>query len=513
MKKFIYGFVALLIICAISMYCTDDNVKEQSDSDLRIWFPSGYEIMKQTDMNDIAVISEIENKLGISLYYESVSGDIDALFQTQMSDLSDIDMLYYRFTTGQINSGLKNGLLYDYKQDLDQMPNLKKQFELHPELYERACPNDVCVVFPGTKEASFDNLVIAYRSDWAKQAGYESMTSLEELQGMLEKEKQLFQEGQLRNQGKYFIGLSSYRSYINELMKCFQTGSDLYYEQGELVYGASSDEYRAYLTYLQGLFQQELLDPRLYETSETDMEKFFLNSQCGAILTTDAHARELEKFSYANGDDIALSYVSIGKLNPQKSIYQVSDRTYQVLDYGYVIKAGLSEEKRQEALQYIDFLYSEEGMELANYGVEGTHFEQTETGKRYKESITSENSYYPISIASYVKQDLLRIDASSDFAMMEPSMQQQIKESAYEKDHSFIKPIGYYTEKEEELVQNIEISLETFVQETSMNFIFKGIDPMNEEDWNDFLNGLDHVGLQEYLSIQKTAAARSQVRQ
>ena len=134
MKKIIAIISVLLIICAISMYFTDDQTQEPSQNDLRIWFPSGYEIMKKVDMNDIEIISELEKRLDIPLYYKSVSGDIASLFQTQMSDLSDVDLLYYTFDQAQITSALHNDLFMDYTAYLDKLPHLVEQFEKHPEL-------------------------------------------------------------------------------------------------------------------------------------------------------------------------------------------------------------------------------------------------------------------------------------------------------------------------------------------------------------------------------------------
>lgn len=511
MKKTVIGIMALLIICAISMYCTDDKTEEPSSNHLRIWFPSGYEIMKEMDMNDIEIMSEIEKELGFPLYYKNVSGDISSSFQVQMSDLSDIDMLYYHFDTAQISSALSNNLFYDYSNQLDHLPNLKKQMELHPELYRRACPNNTCVVFPATKEYAFSDLVIAYRSDWARQAGYQTIQDLSELEDMLTKQRDLFQNEQLEGQGTYFLGLSSYNGYVNELMQSFQTSDDLYMDEDTLVYGPSTEAYRRYLLYLKGLFQKKLLDPRIYEISQTDMEKFFLNSQSSVLLTTYDHAKKLQEFSIANEDDIPLSYISVEKITQREpTIYRNVDRNYQVLDVGYVIKAGLSDEKLQQAFTYIDYLYSDEGMALYNFGLEGKHYEETQAGKKYKDEITMQNSFYPIAISPYVKPDLLRIDGRSELTMLDEAIQQQILASSYLNDVSFDKPIGYYTKDEEELVNDIDISLTTFVQETSMKFIFKDIDPANETDWQDYINGLQHLGLNEYLQIQTEAAKRSQ---
>ena len=53
------------------MYSSDDKVQKPSENDLRIWFPSGYEIMKRVDTNDIEVVQELEERLGFSFALQS----------------------------------------------------------------------------------------------------------------------------------------------------------------------------------------------------------------------------------------------------------------------------------------------------------------------------------------------------------------------------------------------------------------------------------------------------------
>lgn len=511
MKKLAVGVLALLIICGMSMYSSNDKIPQPTTSDLRIWFPSGYELMKKKDMNDIAIVHELEKRLNIPLYYKNVSGDIDSMFQAQMSDLADVDMLFYNMSPSMLNAGLENERFYNYYDDIDQMPNLKKQFEQHPELYDKACPDNVCILFPSTKEHAYVDMVLAYRDDWAKQVGVDELTNLDDVSTMLKAQKQLFNEGQLAQQDKYYIGLSSFNSYVRILLNMFETSDSIHWdkEHKQLLYGPSTSMYRSYLLYLKDLFQHGVVDPRLFEPSMTDMEKFFLNSQSGAILTNYAHANKLSAYAYANGDSIPLTYVYPYQLKEHKAIYSVEDKAYQVSDFGYVIKAGLSEQKQQQALAYIDYLYSDEGMQLYNFGIEGTHFTKEKDTKRYMDKITKENEYYPIAISTYVKPDLLRVDKMSDFTMLQQDAQTQIQETAYEDDYSFVVPKGFYTKEERELVNTIEISLATYVEETSMNFIFKDIDPSDPAQWNSFVEGMQHMGLSDYMEIQYKAYERS----
>lgn len=511
MKKYTILLVTLLIICGIPMFFTDDKREKQTTKDISIWFPQGYELLMKKDINDIEIIQELEKRLGFSLYYESVSGNMDDLFYAKLADMEDIDLMYYRFDHSLLTSGIQNGQFLNYKEDLDQMPNLQKQFTLHPELYQAACPNDVCALFPATIENSYQDLVLAYRSDWAQAAGYTSIRSLDELQAMLSKERALFDEGKLAQQGEYFVGLSSYNGYINELMQLFETSDGLYQQEGVVQYGPSTPQYRAYLTYMKTLFEKKLLDPSVYESDETNMEKYYLNSQSSVLLTTNAHIEKLQSYAKANGDELPLQVMSLTALYPENhAIYQQEDRSYQVLSYGYVINQGIAEDKKQKALTYLDYLYSDEGQKLYNYGIKDTHYETINQEDRYVESLAKEHDYYPVSMAAYIKQDLLRTDKLADLAMQPDWLKQQIKDHPYQVDHTMPEVASYVPNKQQELLLDMEVSLTTYVQETSSNFIFKSIDPRDGAQWQDFLAGLEQLGLNDYLQIKQTAYEASE---
>ena len=89
--------------------------------------------------------------------------------------------------------------------------------------------------------------------------------------------------------------------------------------------------------------------------------------------------------------------------------------------------------------------------------------------------------------------------------MLDEEIQQQIDMDHAFIDHSVENPDGYISEDKQELMSNIQVSLETFVQETSMKFIFRDVDPNDDEDWKDYVNGLYHMGLKEYMEIQESA--------
>lgn len=511
----LFLLLALAVLPGLTRKQTEE--KEERDPDaVSIWYPGGYEILSNMELNDVWAVEEMENRLDVSLDFSGNTGDLDSSFQTLLLDLSGTDAVFYRFSAEQLRSMAENGQALDYTPYLDQMPNLKKRFAENPLLYQYASVDGQCLFFPSLVENSYQDILLGIRKDWLDQVGADKPESVEELAEILLWQKNLYAQGELENQGEYFIGLSSYNEYANQLMRVFGTDSGVYWneEKTGLVYGPATEEYRNYLIFLKSLYQAEMLDAGLYETETTDFEKYFLNNMSSTILTTGEQAQKLEKYAAANGDDIVLEYVNLDTLSGETpAIYRTAHRQNQVLEYGFVINADISQEKLDMLLKMIDYLYSDEGMELMNWGLEGEHWIMENGERVYNPDCIEDGEYYAIAMARYLKQDMLCTDRTANRNMLDSDVRAAVDEASYQEDYSFDEPRGYYTKEQEDRLDTLEISLSTFVEETTMNFIYSSIDPSDDGDWQDYLDTLESFGMEEYLEIQLDAWERMQLRQ
>ena len=137
-----------------------------------------------------------------------------------------------------------------------------------------------------------------------------------------------------------------------------------------------------------------------------------------------------------------------------------------------------------------------------------------ENGERvYNPDCIEDGEYYAIAMARYLKQDMLCTDRTANRNMLDSDVRAAVDEASYQEDYSFDEPRGYYTKEQEDRLDTLEISLSTFVEETTMNFIYSSIDPSDDGDWQDYLDTLESFGMEEYLEIQLDAWERMQLRQ
>lgn len=507
MKRILIFLAIVIGISGIWILLDDNDEKKAEQQDIQIWYPNGYELLLKKDLNDVEVIRQLEEEMNIPLFFYCVNGDIDSQFQTLMADWGENDVVFYKFSEEQLESSYENGQILDYTPYLDQMPNLRKLFAEYPEIYQKACVNGRCLRLPSLKWNAYEDKVFAVRTDWKQQSGIDQINNLEDLRTMLSEQRELFDQQKLINQGDYFAGLSSYGGYVDMLQMIFHTYDGIYWDEDKenLVYGPQTEEYRNYLIYMKNLYQTKTLDAHLYEEESINFEKYFLNNQSSVLLAPVEQEGKLEEYSQKNGDNISIEYLNPYTLQEGvPSIYSTEMREFQVLDFGFVIRGDIEEEKLIQFLRLVDYLYSPEGIERLNWGNENQHYEQDSQGrKRYKSELLSEDEYYMVDMSQYVKQDFLCMDMNANRWMLEEEQQECINAFSYIEDYSFIEPTGYYEEDEEELVGELKSSLTTYVDEMTMKFIYDSADPADDDQWEAYLQALDRFGVSRYLEIQK----------
>lgn len=328
---------------------------------------------------------------------------------------------------------------------------------------------------------------------------------------MFLKQKLLFEEKRLAPMDEYFVGLSSYNGFIEHLLPLYKTSAGLYWNQDRdgLIYGPSTEEYRRFLTDMKRMYQEGLLDSHIYDSSDTNFEKYLLNSTSSAVLATSGQIEKLEGYAAENGDSLPLEYINLYSMAGEEAVlYDAKGRKDRVLEFGFVINSDIGEEKLEKLLRFIDYLYSDEGMEYTNWGEPGRHYEEQDGLRVYSPKLLKDGEYYGISMALYVKQDLLRTDRSVNLNMSSEKSRKCILLRSYEADRSFTEPKGYYSEEGAFSRSDLKTALESFTEETSMNFIFQSIDPSDDLQWQEYLDALYGLGLEQYLEMELQASER-----
>ena len=318
------------------------------------------------------VIKELEKRLGIKLEIHAYpSSDFNTKLKIQLGtdDLPDIVCNTYSKLVDYVSEDMYVNL----SEHMDQLPNYAATLEKYADLVPAFKVDGDLYWFIMTAENAPDygNFPMV-REDILKAIGwYHTPDSFEELYEMLKAIKAYDPDCiPMVTRGTDVFWRMGYS---------FGTYNGIYYEPDfdAYQYGPLYDRYKTFLTYLNRLYSEDLLDPDFSSSNKAIwMEHltsgksyfFFENGSFATdinLVTTAANpeAKFVPMTTLANyfGSRRAQFFEGSGVISPFRNDV-------------WVISSSLKGKKLETALKFMDYLYSEEGARLCSYGIEGVNY-------------------------------------------------------------------------------------------------------------------------------------------
>ncbi len=172
------------------------------------------------------------------------------------------------------------------------------------------------------------------------------------------------------------------------------------------------------------------------------------------------------------------------------------------------VNSNCDEDKIAAILKFIDFFYSEEGITLANWGVEGESFENgSDNNKSFIADYTAEESKEPGEKRWSFLSDRFTVCKPVDQTAFYSWNTKLIADAAnkYFISENFLeRPTLIYTTEQEEQLTGLVASV--FEAEASgLTHFITGETELNEANWNAFVQEMDSMGLSEIEKIQQEA--------
>ena len=169
---------------------------------------------------------------------------------------------------------------------------------------------------------------------------------------------------------------------------------------------------------------------------------------------------------------------------------------------------GYTNEHVVETIKYFDFWFTEEGRRLANFGVEGTHYDMVDGKPIFKEEFLNagpvNRSLYQIGAQlqgrGYFQDYDYEIQWTNEFALAGIELYEQ-------GDYLIPDFLGVAFNAEEQRVYDRTWgSIRDYMLEKQQSWILGSADV--EAEWDDYLAQLDEMGMQELLPVMQSAYDR-----
>ena len=322
------------------------------------------------NMDEFVIFRELEKITNVTWESTMVSFMAEAeQFQLMVAggDYTDVVCKAVDNYTGTVDQAIEEEFLIDLAPYIgENMPNLTKWFKEYPDLEKQIKSDGGAIgafpkIYAEPSDISSGGMI---RADWLSDLGLEEPKSFDDLENVLN-------EFRDKKGVEKPLVIAMPTGVQSELLSGYNISGGYYQVDGEVRYGAIQPEFKDYLTmmnkwYTEGLLNDNFLSNQYESLVDTSP---VLNGECGVWYGTAAQAIATMISSAA---DPNMKITGVTNVTVDGSQAHVGESGSMFDSHLWSITTVC--EEPEMICRYIDYVYSEEGILLANYGVEGETF-------------------------------------------------------------------------------------------------------------------------------------------
>ena len=413
-------------------------------------------------------------------------------------------------TTGSVNADIvllpdqdpnqtyiKSGLFVAIDEYFDEMPNFSKWLDANPVIKAEITAEDGHIYYvPGTNVGKDYQPVLMYNQVWLDKAGKEAPTTLDEFVELLRyfKENDMNDNGDASDEIPMSI-MADYLPYMFgpafglDLVSGFQAEAD-----GSVSFAAADEKYKAYLEFLNGLYEEGLLEVE-YSSLDRDQVITRMSNDLTGVAFDFSWAMSMmysNVLPYYDGT-AATAFIGAAPLSGEYEGFYVGR-----VELGNMFGVTSSSSNIALACRFLDYAMSDPCQELYQWGIEGVSYTIDASGNRSYTEQAADNDWlqqlginpsfvYPAQ-QSVIATDVLVADWHAECN----AWQEQFVVDPW--------PFVYSTTDESDIINTYYVDIETHVNENATQFI-SGTRSLDQ--FEDYVNELNAMHLSEVLSVKQ----------
>ncbi|MDQ1216253.1 ABC transporter substrate-binding protein [Microbacterium arborescens] len=435
-------------------------------------------------------------------------------------EATDIISSTYAGSETQFVSG---GAILPVSDYFDYMPNFQQKIAdwgLEDDLRNRRQEDGKIYHLPGLREVPDVQYSVAIREDlWQKAGITEDPATWDEYLEQLEKVKEANPELDYAMSDRW-TDATPLGSLLSIMAPNYPTAAgwgyaNTWYDQdaGEYVFTGASDGYKQVVSDAAALVEAGVLDPEITQSDDQAVQKFISGKSAAISGNTQTIAEYRQKFADSGQGEVPIRLLSLpgGPAGDKLPSGRFTS--------GILISSAAAEKPYFKALlQFVDWLYySDEGLEFAQWGVEGETFTREADGTRkLMDDIawSSINAGAPQLLNAdygYSNGVFLLANGSSQelvLSMMTDEIAEWTAEQLAKKEQLPTAPAPLLNEIELEQTSLLQTQLTDAVHAATASFITgqRSI----EDDWDAYVAELEGLGSRQLIETFNTALERTQ---
>jgi putative aldouronate transport system substrate-binding protein len=531
-RRLVAAFAAGVLLFGVAA-CGEDEPEDQELSENRAGAMEEYGVgdqFKATEPLSFPVLYNNHPNYQLNkdwLFWSELKKRTNITLEPQAVPLSDYDqkkallissgeapLIIPKMYPNQEDPFVSSGALLPVSDYLDLMPNFKDKvakWKLEPELDQHRQADGKFYVLPGLHEKPWHDYSLAVRMDILEKLNLEVPKTWDELYTVLKAMKQAYPAATPFSDR--FSQPVPTGALLNFMSRSFGTRGGWDYQNatwdadaGKWVFTGAMEEYKQVLQYLNKLVSEGLMDPESFTQTDDAARQKLANGKsfvisANAQSVVNDYRPDLAKVPGAKIAKIPLPVGPAGEINPASR-----------LENGVSISAKARDSKNFVAMmQFIDWLwYSDEGLEFAKWGVEGTTY--TKQGDAYKLADGVDFVGLNPGASKHLQKDFGF--ANGVFAYGGPTTLLQSTFSAEEMEFQKVmnarKPIGVdppapFTDEEREQTTLWETPLTDYVRQMTLKFI---LGQRDFAEWDAYVNEAKSKNSEQLLNTVNEAYER-----
>lgn len=280
-----------------------------------------------------------------------------------------------------------DGIIRPLDDLIDQYgPNIKKVRNEENSTFYRNSNDGKIYGIPARSQDLGNNHIYVIRKDWLDALGLEVPDSLDELYEVLKAFKDYDADGDGDTSDTIPFGVGSTTHFYSPLAIALSEYGIVHNywnvnENNNLEYYAVMDETIEAIKFVRKLYQEGLMEPEFVLLERDQLWDNMANGKYGIcawyVDRLDPSTDSVPAKYFENNPDSELV-----ALNPFPDKDGIRRYPRMINTQQMIIFSDTSEEEAIACIKFLDYLYSDEGGDLADLGVEGVHWRTNEDGKK-----------------------------------------------------------------------------------------------------------------------------------
>ena len=474
---------------------------------MTMWMAINPNVLKIIDdpNTDCAIWAELAQRTGVNLDFITLSPDTQTeKFNLMVSsdDLTDIISGATDIYTGGGDAAIADGVLVDVSPYLTEeyAPQIVKLLE-NQDIQDALVTDEghiaglPCIAMKAERAVTMGPQI---RQDWLDDLGLEKPKTLDQLHSVLT----AFKDDKGATDG-LFIPATGVSDYFTS---AFGVASGMYLDGDTIKYGPLEDGYKEYLETMAQWYSDGLIyhDFPFYgeQLAFRDMDKI----GSGAVACFYSETGDMASFKdFSNDENFLLTAMAPVSKEDGGTIYMSDKKPSRADDVRWAVTTGC--EDPELLISFVDYLYSDEGALLCNYGIEGETFNFDADGVPHFSDLIYNNPTYDYRTAVFIYVmdsgptvvDPMR--GTGTYTQEQLDSWDQWQDANL--DYSHVVPNKVVLEAENAEYNNVKSDIDTFLDEMTVKYITGEYSFDNYE--TDFVEALKGMNADRLVELYQDA--------